>query len=286
MSGAEGVPHFFTVDVEESFQVSALEPFVSRSHWTSFESRVAGNVDRLLDLLAGTGTEATFFVLGWVAERAPEMVRAIVSRGHEVASHGWDHRRVTDQTPDQFRESVRGSKRLLEDLAGAPVLGFRAPSFSIVPGREWALDILLEEGYRYDSSLLPVQRRGSGYPGTAPDPHVVARPAGALMEFPPATFRVGARLLAAGGGAYLRLLPFALVRGALRQATRRGVPATLYTHPWEIDPAQPRIPVPPLTRIRHYGGLRRTHGRLARLLREFRFQAIRRAVTLSEPVGA
>ena len=194
------IAHHFTIDVEEYFQVSAFESRVARSEWERFESRVAGAVARLLDLLARHEARATVFVLGWVAERHAALIRTIARAGHEIASHGWDHERVTRQTPQQFRDSVRRTKAVLEDIAGAPVLGFRAPSFSIVPGREWALDILIEEGYRYDSTLFPVRRPGYGYPGGHADPHWLERPAGRLAEIPPTTLEwCGLRVPAAGG---------------------------------------------------------------------------------------
>lgn len=271
---ASSIVHHFTVDVEEYFQVAALAPFVPRSVWAFRESRVVESTRRVLDLLDDHGAGGTFFTLGWVADRQPALVREIVERGHEVASHGWGHEKVTDLTPEQFRESVRSSRRILEDTTGRPVMGYRAPSFSIVRGREWALDILVEEGYRYDSSLFPIRRPGYGYPDAARDPFVLERPAGPLLEYPPATLMVGGARLPAAGGGYLRLLPFGLITGAVRQAEARGRPATLYIHPWELDPGQPRVRVPPLTRIRHYGGLRRTEPRLRRLLSRFAFRPI------------
>jgi len=270
--------HHFTIDVEEYFQVSALEPHVRRADWDHYESRVLREVDLLLSLLALNSARATCFVLGWIAERHPDLVRAIASAGHEIASHGWDHVRVTQQTPEQFRDSVRRTRDLLEDITGAPVVGFRAPSFSIVPGKEWALDILVEEGYRYDSSLFPVRRPGYGYPGGLPDPYWIDCAAGRLLEIPPATLQLGPLRLPAAGGAYFRLLPYGLARAALRQCERRGVPGTFYIHPWEVDPVQPRIPVSAATRVRHYGGLRKTLTRLERLLGEFQFGPIRETV--------
>ena len=279
------IAHHFTVDVEEHFQVSAFEPYVPRARWEALESRVEANTARVLALMDRFQAKGTFFTLGWVAERHPDVVRAIAAAGHEVASHGWDHRRVTDLTPDEFRDQVCRSKRLLEDLAGSPVLGYRAPSYSIVQGREWALDILVEEGYRYDSSLFPVRRRGYGYVGGGRDPHWLERSAGKLAELPPATVRRASVNLPAGGGAYLRLLPMALIRAGLLDAERRGVPATIYIHPWEVDPDQPRFDVPPLTRIRHYGGLARTQDRLERLLGEFRFTAIRTTLEQNQVLG-
>ena len=268
------VQHHFTVDVEEHFQVSAFERIVPRTDWGRHESRVGASVARLLELLARHGARGTFFVLGWVAERHPEVVRRIAAAGHEIASHGWDHVRVTELTPAQFRESVRRTKQTLEALTGTCVIGYRAPSFSIVPTREWALDVLLEEGHRYDSSLFPIRRPGYGYPGARPDPHWLERSGGRLFELPPATLaRFGARL-PAGGGAYFRLFPYAFVRAAFLDCERRGIPGTFYIHPWEVDPDQPRLVVPLLTRVRHYGGLARTRPRLERLLAEFRFTAI------------
>ncbi|MGI9181747.1 MAG: XrtA system polysaccharide deacetylase [Longimicrobiaceae bacterium] len=268
------IAHHFTVDVEEYFQVSAFEPRVPRESWDGLESRVVASMSRLLDILAEHEARGTFFVLGWIAERHPELVRAIAAAGHEVASHGQDHRRVTHQTPEEFRASVRRSKQVLEEVTGTPVLGFRAPSFSIVPGLEWALDVLLEEGYGYDSSLFPVRRRGYGYPGGQRDPYWIERPAGRLAEVPPATLLRWGMSLPAGGGAYFRLFPYGLVRAALLDSQRRRVPATFYIHPWELDPEQPRLAVPWTTRIRHYGGLGGTIERLRRLLGEFRFMPV------------
>ena len=283
------IAHYFTVDLEEYFQVAAFTGFVSRSDWERLESRVARQVAQLLDLLAPRDARATFFVVGWLAERHPQMIRRIARMGHEIASHSWDHARVTDQTPVEFRASVRRTKLELESITGTAVLGFRAPNYSIVPGKEWALDILIEEGYQYDSSLFPVRRPGgggaSGYATAEPDPHWLSRPAGMLREFPPATLRVGGVRLPAAGGAYFRLFPYALVQTALHQCERRGVPGTFYIHPWEIDPDQPRLAVPWHTRLRHYGGMRRTAPRLARLLEEFRFTSIRDGAKLwAEPI--
>jgi len=272
------IHHHFTVDVEESFQVVALEPFVDRGSWDSLPGRVDRGVNLLLEMLAEHGATATFFTLSWVAERQPELVRSIVAAGHELASHGTDHKRVTELNPAEFRDSVRASKAILEDVSGERVLGYRAPSFSIVRGCEWALDVLIEEGYVYDSSLFPVRRNGYGFAGGHRDPYRIHRPVGSIEEFPPATLKIGPAVLPAAGGAYLRHLPYGLVDGAIRAAERRSAPATLYIHPWELDIDQPRIRVPAVTRMRHYGGLDRTAPRLRRLFATFALQSIARSL--------
>jgi polysaccharide deacetylase family protein (PEP-CTERM system associated) len=275
------IAHHFTIDVEEYFQVSAFESRVARRDWGSFASRVEEQMERLLALLAQHEVRATCFVVGWLAAQHPALIKRIAGAGHEIASHTWDHARVTQQTPVQFRDSVRRAKLQLEELTGAPVLGFRAPSYSIVPGYEWALDILLEEGHRYDSSLFPVRRKGYGYPGGRADYHWVERPVGRIAEIPPSTLQWWRARLPAAGGAYFRLLPYGLVRAAFKQCERLGVAGTFYIHPWELDPDQPRFDVSWRVRLRHYGGLTRTVGRLERLLGEFRFTTIRDSVASS-----
>ena len=270
--------HFFTVDVEEYFHVSAFESVIPRDEWQQRPGRLDISLPRILDLLDRHEARGTFFVLGWVAERMPALVRRIVAAKHEVASHGYWHRRIPTLTPGEFRDDLRRSKRVLEDVTGSPVLGFRAPSFSLIPGYEWAFDVLVEEGFRYDSSLFPVRRRGYGYASAPKVPHVIRRASGLLAEFPLATTVVGPLSVPAAGGGYLRHLPFALVRRAFRQASLSGIPATFYVHPWEIDPSQPRVPVSYLTRFRHYRGLAKTLPRMERLLADFRFVDIASAV--------
>ncbi|HET9275329.1 MAG TPA: XrtA system polysaccharide deacetylase [Gemmatimonadales bacterium] len=270
----ETAAHLFSIDVEEHYQANAFDRVISREAWPRQPSRVVDNTVRLLELLGRRGARATCFVLGWVAERQPDLIRRIVAEGHEVASHGWWHRRITELTPDQLRQEVRDSKRVLEDLTGQPVRGFRAPSFSIVPGGEWAFDVLLEEGYTYDSSLFPIRRPGYGYPGAPPVPHEIRRPAGTLLEIPMATVSVFGWKLPAAGGGYLRQLPYWLTRAAAAEAERRRVPGMFYVHPWEVDPGQPRLPAGWLTRFRHYRGLDRMLPRLERLLSEVRFVSV------------
>ena len=266
--------HFFTVDVEEYFQVSAFEGVAPRDEWAQFPRRLDVSVRVLLDELGACDTTGTFFVLGWVARHRPDVVREIAERGHEIASHGFWHRRLTTMTPDEFRRDLRSSKHALEDLTGAPILGFRAPSFSLVPGGEWAFDVLLEEGFVYDSSIFPIRRAGYGYPRTPRSPHLIQCSGGLLREFPLATAMLaGVRIPAAGGG-YLRQFPFWLIRRAFAQAEALSSPGTFYVHPWEIDPDQPRLPVGPITRLRHYRGLNGALARIRRLLQAFRFTSI------------
>ena len=250
------------------------------------ESRLDAGMDRLFGLFDDFGVKGTFFTLGIVARHHPHIVRRLAQEGHEVASHGWDHRRVTQLDPPEFRRQVRDSRALLEDLTGGPVQGFRAPSFSIVPGREWALDILVEEGYRYDSSLYPVRRPGYGYPSGSRYLSVLTSPSGSLIEVPPATLRVLGVNLPAGGGGGLRQLPLAVTRRALAAFETQGQPATLYVHPWELDPDQPRVQgLGRLTELRHYRGLDRTEGHLRQLMSRFAFRPIREGVDAWENGG-
>lgn len=269
--------HHFTVDVEEHFHVSAFEPFIDRDDWASQPSRAEASTDVLLDLLARHGATGTFFVVGWLADRKPGLVRRIAEAGHEIASHSWWHRRVTTLTPAEFREDVTRAKSRLEEISGRAVRGFRAPSFSIVPDTEWAFDILLETGHTYDSSVFPIRRPGYGWPGAPTVPYDIVRPSGTLREYPMTTLEFfGLRIPAAGGG-YLRQLPYGLIRRAFLGHQDRGEPGMFYIHPWEVDPAQPRVECDWLTRVRHYRGLGRTLPRLERLLEEFRFQSVQPA---------
>lgn len=263
----------FTVDVEESFHAAALEPFVPRSRWAAVSSRVERGVDRLLELLDRHSASGTFFTLGLVAERTPDVVRRIAAAGHEVASHGWSHRRVNHLTPEQFRIEVARSRDLLAHLSGQPVLGFRAPNFSIPAGCEWAFDILLDEGYVYDSSIFPARRSGAGF---RDDVRSLQRSAGDLLEFPMSAASIGSLRVPAGGGAWFRLLPYSLTRRALLQAADRDLPGVFYIHPWELDPDQPRVSVNLLTRLRHYGGMNRMIPRVERLMSEFQFTSVAR----------
>jgi polysaccharide deacetylase family protein (PEP-CTERM system associated) len=274
-AGSTEARHVFSVDLEEYFQVQAFDGVVGRDEWSLIPSRVQASTERILDLLDAAGATATFFTLGWIAERHPGLVRQIADRGHEIASHGYGHELLTRMGADEFRQDLRRSRQALEDALGQPVLGYRAPTFSLVPETAWAFDVLIEEGFEYDSSMFPIRRRGYGFPGANPDVHTLVRPAGRLLEIPMTTRVVaGVRLPAAGGG-WFRQLPYGLTRSGFRQCEREGRTGMFYIHPWELDPEQPRMPVPLLQRVRHYRGLRRMEDRLARLLREFRFTSVR-----------
>jgi polysaccharide deacetylase family protein (PEP-CTERM system associated) len=266
--------HVFTVDVEDYFQVYAFERVVDRATWDGYPSRVARNTDIILDLLARHNSHGTFFTLGWVADKHPEIVRRIADAGHEIASHGWWHRKVTTLTPSQFREDLHSSRTILEQVSGRPVVGYRAPSFSITPGNEWAFDVLLETGYRYDSSLFPIRRSNYGYPDSPPVPHLIRRGAGELIEFPLTTTSFLGKQIPAAGGGYLRHFPYSIIRKAFREKDRSGIPGVFYIHPWEIDEDQPRMPVSWLTTMRHYRNINKVLPRMERLLGEFKFTSI------------
>jgi polysaccharide deacetylase family protein (PEP-CTERM system associated) len=263
-----------SVDVEDYFQVSAFDGVVPRATWDQLDSRVVVNTNRLLELFGQTSVTATFFVLGWVAERFPALVREIADRGHEIASHGYNHQLAYRLTPEQFREDVRKAKKRLEDTVGRPVLGYRAPSYSIVKSSLWALDILVEEGYAYDTSIFPIHHDRYGIPGAERHVHVLQQAAGALVEMPASTVRVAGVNLPVGGGGYFRLLPYQWTRWGISRVNAEGRPAVFYLHPWELDPEQPRFDVGFTTRVRHYTGLGSTERRLKRLIQEFRFDSV------------
>lgn len=259
-----------SVDVEDWFQVGAFERTLRRADWDGLTHRVEGNTDAVLDLFAQADVKATFFTLGWVAERYPALMRRIAEAGHEVASHGYDHARVFTFTPEEFRADLRKSRAILEDASGQAVTGYRAPSFSIDPRTPWAHPILAEEGYRYSSSVAPIRHDHYGWPDS---PRFAWKPvAGSpLVELPVTTAKWGRRTLAAGGGGFFRLLPYAFSRWAIRQVNEQaGRPAIIYFHPWEIDPDQPRVAEAPLrSRLRHYSNLSVMAAKLRRLTSDF-----------------
>ncbi len=266
-----------TVDVEDYLHVSAFEKHIRRDDWDHLPCRVERNTERILDIFAEQRVRATFFMLGWVAERYPGVVRRLVAEGHELASHGYSHVRVTEQTPDQFREDVIRNKHLLEDLAGRAVAGYRAASYSIGEKNLWALDVLQETGHRYSSSIYPIRHDLYGMPN-APRFPFFPNGTGGLLEIPVTTVQLFKQKLPCGGGGYFRLLPYAVSRWAMRRVNQQdGKPCIFYFHPWEIDPDQPRQQGIGLkTRVRHYLNLSRTEGRLRRLLGDFKWDRMDR----------
>ena len=276
-----------TVDVEDYFHVSAFDNVVSRSAWDGMETRVSANTHRLLDIFDEFGVRGTFFVLGWVAERDPALVREIAARGHEIASHGYAHRLVYDQTPSAFREDVHRAKQLLEDAIGVGVDGYRAPSFSITARSLWALEILIEEGHRYDASIFPIRHDRYGIPGSPRHPYRVLRGHASITEVPGSTVRVGPLNLPIAGGGYFRILPYGWTRwGIARLNAVEQQPAVFYIHPWEIDPDQPRLAAGWLGRFRHYRNLDKTESRLRALLRDSQFGTVASMLRAPVPVMA
>lgn len=266
--------HCLSFDVEEHFQVSAFWSESRRQQWDQLDSRVEANTQKIAELLSNHGVKATFFILGWVAERHPMLVKMLAAEGHEIASHGYGHELITEQTPEQFQEDVRKAKGILEELISRPVLGYRAPSFSITRATYWALGILVQEGYTYDASVFPILHDRYGMPGANPHYHQLETEAGQIWEVPPSTFTMmGLRLPVAGGG-YFRLFPYSLLRVVLKKIEREGCPLVMYLHPWELDPAQPRMEGSRLSKFRHYNNLDKTESRLISLIRDFRFGPI------------
>ncbi len=265
-------PNALTVDVEDYFHVEAFAGHIARADWDDHAPRVETNTLRVLDLFGEYGAVGTFFLLGWVVERFPGLVRRIVADGHEVASHGFCHARVGTMSPEAFRDDVRRAKALIEDVAGCAVLGYRAPSFSIGTDSLWAFDVLAEEGYAYSSSIYPIHHDLYGMPGAPRFAFAAGHPPG-LLEIPVSTVAVFGRKLPCGGGGYFRLLPYGLSRWAWRRVNRRDAqPVIFYFHPWEIDPDQPRQHQAPLkSRLRHYVNLARMEGKLRRALADFRW---------------
>jgi polysaccharide deacetylase family protein (PEP-CTERM system associated) len=264
-----------SIDVEDYFQVSAMAPYIARDQWDSIPCRVERNLDVILGLLAESGNKATFFTLGWIAQRHPAIVRRIADEGHELASHGYGHLRATDQSPETFLEDIRSAKHILEDLSGRPVVGYRAPSFSVGKTNPWAFDCILEAGYLYSSSVYPVKHDHYGMPDAPRFPYE-SRPG--LTEIPVTTSRMFNSNLPAGGGGYFRLLPYAMSRWLIARVNRVDRrPAIFYFHPWEVDPDQPRVTqADAKSRFRHYINLHKTVPRLRRLLSDFRWDSVDR----------
>ncbi len=270
----------FSVDVEDYFQVEAFTSVVERSSWENYASRVEANTDRVLELLARRGVRGTFFVLGWVASRYPGIVRAIASQGHEIASHGMTHRLIYRQSVDEFRRETIDSKALLEDQCQKPVIGYRAATYSITKQSLWALDVLCDAGFLYDSSIFPVWHDKYGIPDAPRLPHRMKTPNGQeIVEYPITVLQRGGVRIPIAGGGYFRLFPYAFTKWALKSVNRDGQDFVFYMHPWEIDPDQPRIPDASMkSRFRHYLNLRRCEPRLEQLLADFPFCTMRESL--------
>lgn len=264
-----------SIDVEDYFQVAAFAPYIERHRWDGMECRVERNVALILDLLDRHATKATFFTLGWIAERYPALVKEIVARGHELASHGYGHLRASDQTPDSFREDLAVAKAILEDIGGVAVTGYRAPSFSIGEDNLWAHDVIAETGHRYSSSVYPIAHDHYGMPAA---PRFAWRTDSGVIEIPPSSLRLLGRNLPASGGGYFRLLPYPVSRWTIQRINRQdGQSCIFYFHPWEVDPQQPRIAqAGAKSKFRHYLNLDRMAARLDRLLADFRWDRVDR----------
>jgi polysaccharide deacetylase family protein (PEP-CTERM system associated) len=276
-----------SVDIEDWFQVGAFETVISRGDWDSLDRRVETNSDAVIALFAETGVKATFFTLGWVAHRHPALIRRIVDAGHEIASHGWDHRRVHNLTPAEFADDLRRTHAVLQDAGGQAVTGYRAPSFSIDQRTPWAHEILAEQGYAYSSSVAPIRHDHYGWPDA---PRFAFRPVSgsALIEVPVTTATFAGRRLAAGGGGFFRLLPYRFSRWAVTQVNALDQAAIIYFHPWEIDPGQPRVAGSSLrSKVRHYTNLDAMAGKLRRLIGDFQWGRIDEILhTVAPPLAA
>lgn len=266
----------FTVDVEEYFHVTAFANTIDRDSWGQREPRVERNTQLLLELLAEKGIRATFFILGWIAKRYPGLVRDVAEHGHEIASHGLNHQLIYQQSPAKFRIETRDSKNLLEDLVQRPVIGYRAATYSITARSLWALDVLAEEGFLYDSSIFPMRHDKYGIPGAQTAPHrLETREGRAIVEFPISVLRMKGFTLPVGGGGYFRILPYGVTKWGLTKLNESGQEFVFYIHPWEIDPQQPRVPhAGALSRFRHYSNLGKCYERLVALFEDFSFSTV------------
>ncbi|VAW71559.1 FIG004655: Polysaccharide deacetylase [hydrothermal vent metagenome] len=266
------ISNALTIDVEDYFHVAALSNSISVNDWDKQVCRVEKNTHILLDLFDQQSASATFFILGWVAERHPQLVKEIEKRGHEVASHGYSHQLIYKQTPKTFKDETLLSKKILEDLTGKAVNGYRAASYSITNKSLWALDILADAGFKYDSSIFPVHHDNYGIPGSPTEPHVLKTPDGHdLIEFPLSTYKLMGQTLPVAGGGYFRLYPYQLSRFFYNSINKKSKPFVFYLHPWEVDPGQPRVKASWFSEFRHYNNLHKCESRLKKLLADFSF---------------
>jgi polysaccharide deacetylase family protein (PEP-CTERM system associated) len=273
---AEEIPrNVVSVDVEDYFHAETFSAVVDRARWDGYASRVEANTRRLLELLSRLNVHGTFFVLGWVAERFPTLVQDIAAGGHELACHSYWHRLIYKLEPAEFREDTRRAKDVIEQIAGQAVYGYRAPTYSVIDRSVWALEVLAELGFKYDSSIYPIRHDRYGMPGAPRVPFRFQTPSGPMTEFPITTFRLAGHNMPVGGGGYLRLLPQLYTQMGLKRVQKEGVPIVIYIHPWEVDPEQPTLPVSLSSRLRHYTNLSRTLDRFQRVLQEGTYTSFR-----------
>jgi polysaccharide deacetylase family protein (PEP-CTERM system associated) len=271
MTASRQAINAMTFDVEDYYHVEAFQSVIQRENWDSYESRVYNSTLKILEILSRYGIKATFFILGWVAEHTPEIVKEIQAAGHEIGSHGYAHQIIYQQTPDEFAVDVRRSLEIIEGITGEKVLGFRAPSFSVTKRSLWAIEILQSLGLAYDSSVFPIIHDLYGIPDAPRHPYQIAD---GFWEFPMTTIRILGANLPVGGGAYLRIFPYWWTRWGIRRANSNGGPAVVYLHPWEVDPGHPKIKTSRINQLRHYVNLEKTEDRLVALCRDFRFTSL------------
>lgn len=274
-SGTKAVRHVFTVDVEEYFHVEAFSDSIEKKDWEKYPPRVEEQTNRLLEILGSFQVRGTFFILGWLAERYPALIKIIHDAGHEIASHGFDHKMISHMTPEEFREDIRKAKGVLEEITGSEVLGYRAPTFSIMEKTAWAYEILLHEGYRYSSSVFPIWHDRYGWPKFGNQPRRMAsNEEGEIWEIPMAVGSLGPLKIPFGGGGYLRSYPFFLTKALFRNFARKGKPAVIYIHPWELDRNQPVVQAPLFRRLRHHLGISKMERKLTNLLQSMKFGTV------------
>jgi len=274
--------NILTIDVEDYFQVENFKKVIKFSNWERYESRVVQNTEKILEILFYEKVKATFFVLGWTARRYPKLVQRIHRAGHEVASHGYAHQLVYTQKPEEFREDLSNTRKILEDIIQKPVLGYRAPSYSVTKKSIWALDILMEEGLSYDSSLFPIHHDRGGLPEAKRHPYKIYNHTSYIWEFPISTIKILNQNVPFSGGGYFRLLPYGFIKSAIKKINKEGFPTIVYIHPWELDPQQPRIKADYLSRFRHYVNISKTEEKFKQLLNDFEFKPIRDFLTLEK----
>ncbi len=265
-----------TIDLEDYYHVTAFDHIIGRHNWENMESRIEVILEKILLILDSYSVKATFFVLGWVAERHPILIRTIVNQGHEIASHGYNHKMITDHSQESFKEDIQKTTKILEDITDAKIKGYRAPTFSINASSLWALNILMEQGYSYDSSIFPIRHDRYGIPNARRFPHIIKlEESGDIKEFPPSTIKLLKWNLPIAGGGYLRLFPLKFIEWGIKRINNlEKQPAVIYLHPWEFDPEQPRIPTNRLCRFRHYVNLGTTEKKLRHLIEKFRFTTL------------